>query len=296
LNILPAAANPMTWPAHDLHGASSMTASANPPVSVLRKWTWRRRALLLSGLILLAAATGFVAHLVLPRNFAGSGEHLALQLPGGPWDTLYYGSARAPRGIILLASGDGGWSKFDERVARHLVETGYAVAGWDCRKFADSRKYDQAQLIAGFKAAVVAVAKRSGASSNVPVWYGGWSTGAEQAVAAAATTDRPAHLVGLLLAAPGAHGRYGILLSDLMGQEPGGPGSFALTNMAPALTGLRVVQFAAGLDPLDDTSWLKKVTVPHKLIKLPGEFHNMGGFGPEFQQKMDEAITWTLAR
>jgi pimeloyl-ACP methyl ester carboxylesterase len=273
-----------------------MTASVNSPGSGLRKRTWRRRALLISSLILVAAATGVVGHLVLPRNFVGSGERLPLQLEGGRWNTLYYCGARAPKGIVLFASGDGGWSKFDDKLAHHLVETGYAVAGWDCRKFSDSRKYDQAQLIAGFRAAVAAVAKRSGASSNVPVWYGGWSTGAEQAVAAAATTDRPAHLVGLLLAAPGAHGRYGISFSDLMGKEPSGPGSFALTDMAPALTGLRVAQFAAGLDPLDDTTWLEKVAVPHKLITLPGKFHNMGGFGPEFQQKMDEAIAWTLAR
>jgi hypothetical protein len=102
----------------------------------------------------------------------------------------------------------------------------------DCRKFADSRTYDQARLGAGFHAAVEAVRKRSDADESTPVWYGGWSTGAEQSVAAACA-DRPAHLVGLLLAAPGSHGRYGITTSDLLGKDPEGPGSFALADLAP---------------------------------------------------------------
>jgi hypothetical protein len=171
---------------------------------------------------------------------------------------------------------------------------GYAVGGWDCRKFADTRTYGQAELAAGYLAAVEAVRKRTHAASDVPIWYGGWSTGAEQSLAAATAPDRPKHLVGLLLAAPGTRARYGITTGDLLGATPTGPDTFALEDMAKKLSGVAVAQFAAGLDPMDDTDWIEKIAVPHRIFELPGEPHDMGGAGPEFQAKLDEAIAWTL--
>jgi pimeloyl-ACP methyl ester carboxylesterase len=228
-----------------------------------------------------------------PRNFAATGEMLPLQLSGAPFQTSYYCGPQPPKGIVILGTGDGGWSYWEENTAKHLSAQGYAVGGWDCRKFADSRQYDQAQLSAGFRAAVDAVRKRSGADEDAPVWYGGWSTGAEQSVAAACA-DRPPRLTGLLLAAPGSRGRYGITTSDLLGKEPRGPGSYAMADLAPGLQGLRVAQFAAGLDPLDDVNWLAKVSAPHRIFVLPGKLHDMGGAGPEFQQTLDKAIAWTL--
>jgi hypothetical protein len=148
-------------------------------------------------------------------------------------------------------------------------------------------------LVAGFRAAVEAVKARAGVS-DVPLWYGGWSTGAEQSVAAASAPDRPPRLVGLLLVAPGAHGRYGITTKDLLGLEPSGPGSFALSDLAPGLSGLRVVQFAGGLDPLDDVDWLQSLVAPHRLIELPRTLHDMGGAGADFQARLDEGMQWTL--
>lgn len=254
-----------------------------------RKWiVWLLVAVVLGLLV------KFILHLVLPRNFAGTGEKLPLAISGPPFETLYYCGPGKPRGIVILGTGDGGWSYWEENTAKHLAERGFAVGGWDCRKFADTRSYDLPALAAGFKAAVEVVRKRSHASSSAPVWYGGWSTGAEQSLAAASVADRPAQLKGLLLAAPGTHGRYGITEQDLLGVDPSGPGSFALTDIAKDIKGLRVVQFAAGLDPMDDTDWIKNLSVPYKVIELPGKLHDMGEAGPEFQQKLDEAIEWTL--
>jgi pimeloyl-ACP methyl ester carboxylesterase len=244
-------------------------------------------------LTILALLTKFILHLVLPRNFAGTGESLQLALADGAFQTSYYCGPESPKGIVILGTGDGGWSYWEENTAKHLSAMGYAVGGWDCRKFADSRTYDQARLGAGFHAAVEAVRKRSDADESTPVWYGGWSTGAEQSVAAACA-DRPAHLVGLLLAAPGSHGRYGITTSDLLGKDPEGPGSFALADLAPRLSGVRVAQFAAGLDPMDDVTWLAKLSVPHQIFEMSGKLHDMGGAGPEFQETLDKAIAWTL--
>lgn len=266
------------------------------PAPLPKKRRWLRRTLIVLGIVILILLVKFIMHLVLPRNFRGSGEILPLKLPHGSYQTLYYNETDEPHGIVILGTGDGGWSYWEEKVARHLVAKGYAVGGWDCRGFADSRKYDQAELAAGFSAAVEAVRERAGLDDEDPVWYGGWSTGAEQSVAAAAVvSERPPGLVGLLLAAPGEHGRYGITESDLLGMEPSGPGAFALAHLAPKLGGLRIAQFDAGLDPLDDTTWLSHLgKTPHLILKLPNCLHDMGGAGDEFLKKLDEALKWTL--
>ena len=244
--------------------------------------------------VLVALLIKFILHLLLPRDFAATGEMLSLHIAGGPFQAPCYCGPHKPKGIIILGTGDGGWSYWEENTAKHLAGQGFAVGGWDCRKFADSRTYDHAQLCAGYLALVEAVRKRCRGSGSLPVWYAGWSTGAEQAVAAATAADRPKRLIGLLLAAPGTHGRYGITAGDLLGADPSGPDTFALADLAPKLSGLRVVQFIAGLDPLDDEEWIKSVVGPYRIIELPGMLHDMGGAGPEFQGKVNEAIAWTL--
>lgn len=252
----------------------------------------RRLFLLLLLGVTLALLIKFILHLVLPRNFAGSGEKLPLPLQP-PFETLYYCGSGKPRGIVILGTGDGGWSYWEEKTAQHLASRGFAVGGWDCRKFADTRNYQLSDLTSGFNAATQAVIKRSGASSSIPVWYGGWSTGAEQALAAASSSPRPAQLRGLLLAAPGTHGRFGITASDLLGVDPTGPDTFALADIAPKIQNLKVAQFAAGLDPMDDVDWANNLKVPYRCFDLPDKLHDMGGAGTEFQQKLDEAIEWT---
>lgn len=270
-------------------------AGAPAPVPpVRRKHRWRRRLLWGVLLILLGLLVKFILHLVLPRNFRGSGEPLAITLPHGTFQVLYYNTREKPRGIVILGTGDGGWSYWEENTAQHLANQGYAVGGWDCRKFADTRTYDHMELCAGFKAGVEAVRDRADVE-EVPVWYGGWSTGAEQSVAAAASPDRPKNLVGLLLAAPGGRGRFGITSGDLLGVTPTGPGTFALADFAPQMAGLHVAQFVAGLDPMDDVTWLERLgTTPHRQFPLSGLLHDMGNAGGRFQSTVDEAMAWTL--
>lgn len=267
------------------------TIQANPIPTKRR--SRRRIVIWIICLTLLGLLVKFILHLVLPRNFTGSGESLPLDLSSGPFHTLYYCSTHEPKGIVIVGTGDGGWSYWEENTAKSLAKNGYAVGSWDCRKFSDSRAYNQELLSEGFRAAVNAVRARSGGDEDLPIWFGGWSTGAEQSVAAAAADDPPEQLVGLWLAAPGTRGRYGITTSDLLGKTPDGPTSFALADLAPKLKKLRIAQFSAGLDPMDDVDWLQKAIVPWKIFEMPRTLHDMGGAGPEFQQKLLEAIAWT---
>ena len=271
-------------------------------------WTLLRRLLLVVQILLLIPIGWFIYHLTAPRELSNKGiELLPLQLSTGPFQTSYY-EAKFPKGIVIIASGDGGWGRYwapatkewtgqwEEPLAQHAAAAGYAVGGWDCRKFADTRKFNQTQLAEGFNAAVAAVRQRAKLPADCPVWFTGWSTGAEWALAAAASPNREPHLVGVLPAAPGDRSRYGITASDLLGQDPSGPGSFALTELAAGLRGVRIVQFAAGLDPLDDATWLKALDAgaPHKVVSIPGVPHDMGKCGTRFLAEFDMAIQWTL--
>ena len=254
-----------------------------------------KRALLVTQLVLLIPIGWFIHHVLFPRTFGSkTAEVLPLQLSGGRFQVLYYGTEK-PRGVMIVATGDGGWSgQWEEPVALHAAAAGYAVGGWDCRKFADSRSFGHAQLVEAFNAAVMAVRKRAGLADDCSVWYAGWSTGAEWSLAAAADAGREKHLVGVLAAAPGERSRYGITASDLMGMKPEGPGSFALADLSADLKGIRVVQFAAGLDVLDDTEWIRSLDprIPHKLVEIPDVPHDMGGACARFLAEFDMAIQW----
>lgn len=255
------------------------------------------RGLLVFQLLLLIPIGWFIHHLVAPRDYSSKvAEKLPLALSTGPFEVLYYGTTH-PKGILIVGTGDGGWSKqWEEPVALHAAAAGYAVGGWDCRKFADTRKFNQKQLAEAFRAATSAVRQRAGLPASTPVWYTGWSTGAEWALAAAASPDRDPGLVGVLPAAPGTRSRYGLTQSDLLGLDPQGDDTFALTSLAAGLEGLRIVQFAGELDPLDDVDWLKSLhpRTPHRLVVLPGAPHDMNQASPRFLSEFDMGLQWTL--
>lgn len=254
-----------------------------------------RRSLLGAQCVFLVPIGWFLWHLMMPRGFSSTvAEVLPLALSSGPFETLYYATDH-PRGILIVATGDGGWSgQWEEPLARNAAASGFAVGGWDCRKFADTRTFNHAQLVEAFNAAVDAVRERAGLSGNCPVWYTGWSTGAEWSVAAAADPNREQHLVGVLAAAPGARSRYGLTRSDLLGLPPEGQDTYALADFATALHGLCVVQFAAGLDPLDDAGWLESLgpETPHKLVRIPDVPHDMGNAGERFLAEFHMAVQW----
>ena len=59
---------------------------------------------------------------------------------------------------------------------------------------------------------------------------------------------------------------------------------------------MRIVQFAGGLDVLDDIRWIGKLqaATPHKLVKIPDATHDMNGAGERFLSEFDMAIQWML--
>ena len=98
---------------------------------------------------------------------------------------------------------------------------------------------------------------------DIPVIYGGWSSGAVQAVPAAAYKNRPKSLTGLMMFGADSRGRYGLRDSDLIGKTPTGPGTFGLAEFTKDVAKLRVVQFHGGADFMASASWIRTLKSPH---------------------------------
>ena len=231
-----------------------------------------------------------------------------ITLARGAFEIAWYKPTAQPvRGFFVLGSGDGGWSYWETRVAKHLAARGWAVAGVDFAQYATT-DYTQEILAGDFARLVTELNHRSGQASAgaattqpapqpLPVIYGGWSMGAEHALPAAAAVDlRPQGLCGLLLIAPGARGRYGLRTADKLGITPTGEGTFALADFAPHLSGLRLAQLHAGLDPLDSINWYQALPIDLRLWKYPRAFHDFSNASDDFLALTDKAIDWLLAK
>lgn len=271
---------------------SSLSPASPPPR--------RQRKKLIIVLILLGALAGLAWWRLQPNHFPTKAEVLHLDSLPDDFPIFYFEpQGDVPKAVILIGSGDGGWSYWEEKVCVHLASRGCAVVGWDTRQFA-KHPYDQAILAKGF-AAATAKAKEELADKHaglevakLPVIYGGWSTGAEQSLPAAVSEFRDPALAGLLLVAPGGRGRYGLTDSDILGIPPSGPDTWALTDFADRLKPVRILQIHAGLDPLDDIKWIEQHKGDHKLIVQHRTLHDFHNAGVDFMKTLDEALAWLV--
>lgn len=246
------------------------------------------------GLIGVAFAAFAAVFFFQGKEYSFGGEEISVELTHKKFSVRLYRPAKPCRAVIVFASGDGGWKPFEDKICRHLASQGLAIAGWDCLRYAGEGSYDQKALSADFSTVLLETKRACGISTPVPVIFAGYSTGAEQAVAAGAFSPRPVGLAGLLLISPGERGRYGIDTSDLMGLTPRGTGSFALSDLGPSLSGLRVMQIHGEHDPLDSTEWLKNLDATHGLKTYPGGWHFFKGGPPDFLKMLDDAIDWII--
>ncbi|MCE0498857.1 MAG: alpha/beta fold hydrolase [Methylacidiphilales bacterium] len=198
------------------------------------------------------------------------------------------------KAIILFGSGDGGWrDDFEERVGRGLQEQGFDIIGIDCAVYAKT-DYDLPTLQIDFTR-IAQVAKAPFGGQVPPLIVGGYSMGAEQAIAVAGGPNPPPGIAGLLLISPVSRGRYGLRMIDQMDVPPTGPGTFALADFAGNLGSIRVAQWHGGWDPTDSLAWLEKLRVPHQKLVYPNAWHDFHSACPDFLRQLGESVTWVAA-
>ena len=236
-----------------------------------------------------------IGHDVIPVDQPGRAT-VTLILTRGPFYIFHYVPADPtfaahPKAVLVFGSGDGGFTGWEDRVCRALQAHGCEVIGFDCAIYART-DYDLPTLQADMN---TLAHKFSHDGPQPPVILGGWSMGADQAVAAAAGPHRPADLTGLLLISPSARSRYGVREPDRWDVPPKGPGTFALDDFATDLTGLRVAQWDGNLDLLGSDTWLKDVTTTHKAYLFKLGFHDYAGASDAFLNDLKDTVDWLLS-
>jgi phosphatidylglycerol lysyltransferase len=217
---------------------------------------------------------------------------IILRLKRGLFGTYHFAPTRTTRAVLLFGSGDGGWGQLENRVCSTLASQGIYTVGIDCSQYAET-DYDEATLTADF-AEVTQDALTRNKNPDLPVMYGGWSMGAVQAVAAAGGESRPQNLVGLVLLSMDKRGRYGLRLPDRVGLEPQGEGTFGVADFTFQMANLRVAQFAAAGDWMNNTDWIQELQTPHRLFELENSNHDFNGADETFADDLLDGINWIL--
>jgi pimeloyl-ACP methyl ester carboxylesterase len=217
---------------------------------------------------------------------------VTLPLKRGPFGTYHFVPTGNARALVLFGSGDGGWGRLENRVCSVLASRGIYAVGIDFNKYAET-DYDAATLTSDFAQVTQDALSRSN-NPNLAVIYGGWSMGAVQAVAAAGGDSRPTNLVGLILLSMDKRGRYGLRLPERVGLEPEGEGTFGVADFTAQVANLRVVQFAAADDWMNNTDWIRSLETPHRLFELENSNHDFNGADETFEDDLFGGINWIL--
>ncbi len=208
---------------------------------------------------------------------------------------IYEPDEKPPRAVIIFGSGDGGWSAWEDAVSRQLMDAKIFVLGFDCRAYSVS-DYDVKVMGKDWAKLAKEALERCG-DPNVPVIYGGWSMGAVQCVAAAASPERPKNLKGLLMLGADSRGRYGLRKEDETGLvTPKGPGTFGLEDFSKTVAGFRVAQFHGGADFMASTAWIHSLKSPNALYVVPGANHGFDGPSQDFFDEgwLNNGVDWVL--
>jgi len=226
-----------------------------------------------------------------------SGEKIVIPLQRGPFTVLRYPAKlppgrTSPKVLVVFGSGCGGWSYWEENVCHKLQADGDEVLGIDFSLYAQM-DYDLAILESDYRT-IVQKGLTTYAAAQSPVILGGWSTGAEQAVAAAGGPQPPPGLVGLLLVSPGSEGGYGSYAVSYLDLDAPSTKLFKLTDFAPKLSGLQIVQWHAEFDPLDSISWLHLLKTPHREYTFPDAIHDYDGACASFLTGLSSSTSWIL--
>ena len=152
-------------------------------------------------------------------------------------------TARPPRALVFFFGNDVGFWKAHQELAEHLAADGYAVAGFDVKRWIgslpDGRQHDSA-FAAGVDT-ILGHARHELQCDSAPVIIGGHSIGAEFALWTAAHAAPPG-TIGVLAMGPGSRSHLEITAFDLTNaREPDGPDSFGIPDVVRAVpSGMRI--------------------------------------------------------
>jgi pimeloyl-ACP methyl ester carboxylesterase len=242
----------------------------------------------LAGLLFLAAGVSAARATCYPAD---------LDLTRGKFSFFHFffrppGPLAQPKALILFGSGAAGWMGWEDKVCDHLQADGYEIVGIDFRKYA-LQDYDLNILQADYQKLTQKYLAPYG-NHPPPVILGGWSTGAEQAVAVAGGPNPPGNLAGLILIAPGATGGFGKYATDYIIMNAPADRVFHPVDFASKFGRLRVAQWHAEFDLLDSLKWLKALPGPYREYDFSNAIHDYRDACGEVLTGLSGSVAWIL--
>ncbi len=254
---------------------------------------WCCNWVLLVGAIALLSSCGYAE----PGEVTWMGQPdkiISMKLARGGFEIHWLPATLAPntnpKALVIFGSGGGGWTIWEDRICARLQGDGYDVVGVDMWGFAGC-EMPWTKVCDDYLNFVKKGQELGGRQGQIPIIYGGWSTGAEEAVAAAAG-QRPPGLVGLLMIAPGNEGYTGHYMKDMIKVNVPEGFVFTLAGLADKLTGLKVIFCHGQLDVLDSRSWFSSVSVPKKEIDYQKLGHIYGNCCDKFTKSVIRELPW----
>ncbi len=252
---------------------------------------WKQASIVFYALALTAVIAWEAVQLAAPNG--STGKTVMVQLTRGEFPVLQFAPHhKKPVALVLFGTGDGGWSGFEEAVAKTLQQHGYETIGVDFNRYAktdyslDILQRDMDTLADHFR--------QKYSWDPPPVIMAGWSMGAAQAIATAGGPHPPRGLVGVLLLDPLRRGRYGLRLADQADVIPTGANTFATADFSKTMGNLRIVQWHASEDPIDSTAWLQTLTAPHREFVFAQTGHYYNRDRDDFLTQLIRSISWIV--
>jgi type IV secretory pathway VirJ component len=260
-------------------------------------------------------ATGAVLAILAAWSVLGSADALAASKKGatrtvpvttsrGDFEMIVYPPAtpdpapnapadpRGPRPIVLIASGEFGWRRFDDVISAMLAAQGYWVGGIDAMKYFWEAQDDRQALSADLKAFADALAKTAGREARTPLILGGFSFGADLAPWVAGAGGWQDRLRGLLMIGPDETGSLLFRISEMIGFKPKDH-IFSVAEALKSAAGYPVLLIHGGKDSVSAGPMLaENASEPKKLIVVEGASHHFSGREEPLREALREGMLW----
>lgn len=237
-----------------------------------------------------------------PTATAASAQRLDVPLRGHRISLTLYRPARAPRGTIIMASGDVGWVGLAVARAQDLAADGYLVVGLNSREYLSTFTGKGTHLEpADIQADVGSLAAflRGRGDLPPPVLLSGVSEGAGIAVVAAASPANHAWLSGVItMGLPRVSElawRWSDVTSWLTKRDAAEPSVDVLTFL-PAVAPVPLVMLQARRDeyvPAADYEAMARAALePKRQVVIDASNHRFTDRLPELARAYADALDW----
>lgn len=205
------------------------------------------------------------------------------------------GGGDAPKPLVLLVSGEGGWRSFDALLARFLTEDGFWVGGVDAMHYFWKAQDDRQALAADMRAYAAALARAAGRDSGAPLLLMGYSFGADIAPWVAGAGGWEGRIHGLVMIGPDETGSLEFRVSELLGMQPSGH-TFPVAQALRSAAGIPTLLVHGAQDADSAAPALIEVAAePRRLSVIPGAGHHFGGHSEELHSALRDGLAWLLA-